>query len=78
MKHPGIELAEKIKASGLRQVHLAQQLQVSPTSFNEMLKGKRPFPAALCVRMQEAMGFGVFSTSTRHMRQFPATDSRSW
>ena len=27
---------------------------------------------------QEAMGFGAFSCSTRHMRQLPATDRRSW
>ena len=27
---------------------------------------------------QEAIGFGDFSISTRHMRQLPATDSRSW
>ena len=26
---------------------------------------------------QEAMGFGDFSCSTRHMRQLPATDRRS-
>ena len=26
----------------------------------------------------EATGFGDFSTSTRHMRQLPAIDSRSW
>ena len=26
----------------------------------------------------EATGFGAFSTSTRHIRQFPAIDSRSW
>jgi hypothetical protein len=27
---------------------------------------------------QDAMGLGLFSTSTRHMRQLPATDRRSW
>ena len=27
---------------------------------------------------QDAMGFGERSISTRHMRQLPATDSRSW
>ena len=27
---------------------------------------------------QEAMGFGERSISTRHMRQFPAMESRSW
>lgn len=26
----------------------------------------------------EAIGFGDFSTSTKHMRQFPAIESRSW
>jgi hypothetical protein len=27
---------------------------------------------------QDAMGFGAFSCSTRHMRQLPAIDRRSW
>ena len=27
---------------------------------------------------QEATGLGVFSTSTRHMRQFPAMERRLW
>jgi hypothetical protein len=27
---------------------------------------------------QLAIGFGDFSISTRHMRQLPAIDSRSW
>ena len=27
---------------------------------------------------QEATGFGDFSTSTKHMRQLPAMESRSW
>ena len=27
---------------------------------------------------QEAIGFGMPATSTRHMRQLPAIDSRSW
>ena len=27
---------------------------------------------------QEAIGLGERSISTRHMRQLPATDSRSW
>ena len=27
---------------------------------------------------QEAMGLGARSISTRHMRQLPATDRRSW
>ena len=34
-----------------------------------------PSPAGMA---QEAIGFGDFSTSTRHMRQLPAIDSRSW
>ena len=34
-----------------------------------------PSPAGIA---QEAMGFGDFSISTRHMRQFPAIESRSW
>ena len=29
-------------------------------------------------KAQEATGFGAFSTSTRHMRQLAATESRSW
>jgi len=58
LQHPGLELAEKIKASGFRQAALAQQLGVPATSFNEMLHGKRDFPADLCVRMQAAMGYG--------------------
>jgi hypothetical protein len=27
---------------------------------------------------QEAIGLGAFSCSTRHMRQLPAIESRSW
>src|SRR5690349_8077399 len=38
------------------------------------LFGGRSFTAMA----QDACGFGVPITSTRHMRQFPAIDSRSW
>jgi len=29
-------------------------------------------------RVQEEIGFGLFSTSTKHIRQLPATDKVSW
>ena len=34
-----------------------------------------PGPAGMA---HDATGLGLFSTSTRHMRQLPAMDSRSW
>ena len=34
-----------------------------------------PSPAGMA---QDAIGLGDFSISTRHMRQLPAIDSRSW
>jgi len=30
------------------------------------------------IQMKQLTGFGEPSTSTRHMRQFPATESLSW
>ena len=58
MEHPGLELARKIKASGFRQANIAQQIGVPPTSFNEMLHGKRLLTAEACFKMQVAMGYG--------------------
>ena len=42
------------------------------------LRAARPSPAALPGRPLFRTGFGDFSISTRHMRQLPATDKRSW
>ena len=36
------------------------------------------FIAGATCEQHEATGFGDFSTSTKHIRQFPATFSRSW
>ena len=37
----------------------------------------RPGRRSLTLMAQEATGFGMPATSTRHMRQLPAIDSRS-
>ena len=43
-------------------------------AFSERVRTIMPSATGMA---QDATGFGAFSTSTRHMRQLPAIDSRS-
>lgn len=56
--HPGLEFAVRFKRSGLKQHHVAAQLNLTPSAFNEFLKGKRMLPARACAHMEALMGAG--------------------
>ncbi len=43
--------------------------------FSESVRIRMPFMTGMA---HEAWAFGIFSISTRHMRQLPAIDRRSW
>ena len=44
-------------------------------AFGDLVKTFMPSETGVA---QAGIGFGAFSTSTRHMRQLAATDSFSW
>lgn len=58
---------------------LASKNSITPSraflTMGELVKIFIPGAAGIA---HAATGFGAFSISTRHMRQLPATDRRSW
>ena len=51
--HPGEVLAEELEARGLSQKSFAALVNMRPSHFNELLKGKRNISATLALKLEE-------------------------
>ena len=54
--HPGEVLAEELEARSIVQKTFATLVNMRPSHFNELLKGKRHISAILAIKLEEQLG----------------------
>jgi transcriptional regulator with XRE-family HTH domain len=59
-QYDGAKLAAIMQAQGRRQTWLAQQVGVSVSMINHILKGRKPLTAEMAARIAVALGLPLF------------------
>lgn len=76
--HPGSLIREEIEARELTQAKLADQIGVSPSLLNEVIKGKRGVNTELALLLEAALGIAAhiwIELQTEYNLQVAKSDS---
>jgi antitoxin HigA-1 len=57
--HPGDILIDELEARNIKKTEFAQQLDMKPGHFSELLHGKRHVSAATALKLEKLLGIGA-------------------
>jgi len=57
--HPGDILLDELEARGVRKTVFAEQLNMKPSHFSELLHGKRNVSAATALKLEKLLGISA-------------------